>query len=88
LGEEEVKKRQRKFGRNRLRGKQRRNIWLILIEQFNSVVIWLLMAAVVLTFIFGEWVDGIAVLVLILINALIGFVTEYRAIRSMEALRE
>lgn len=46
------------------------------------------MAAVVLSFIFGEWVDGIAVLVVILINALIGFVTEYRAIRSMEALRE
>lgn len=83
-----VEQRRRKFGDNQLRSQERHSPWRILIEQFDSVVIWLLMAAVVLSFIFGEWVDGIAVLVVVVINALIGFVTEYRAVRSMEALRD
>ena len=48
----------------------------------------LLAAAAVLSFAFGEIVEGGAIVIVILINAVIGFVTELRAVRSMEALQE
>ena len=88
LTPQEVKERRKRYGHNRLRTKGRRSAWLILFEQFKNIIIWLLLASSLLSFLFGEWLDGVAVLVVIVINTLIGFFTELRAVRSMEALRE
>nr|WP_255527129.1 cation-transporting P-type ATPase [Oculatella sp. LEGE 06141] len=44
--------------------------------------------AAILSFAFGEWVEGIAVLIAIAVNTVIGFFTELRAVRSMEALQQ
>jgi P-type Ca2+ transporter type 2C len=48
----------------------------------------LLVAAAAVSFAFGEWVEGIAIVVVVIINAAIGFFTELRAVRSMEALKK
>jgi Ca2+-transporting ATPase len=88
LTPQEVKERRERFGSNRLRTQGRRSAWLILFEQFKNIIIWLLLASSLLSFLFGEWIDGVAVLVVIVINTMIGFFTELRAVRSMEALRE
>ena len=88
LKREEVKRRRERYGLNRLRNIERRSAWQILIEQFKSVIVALLVAAAALSFAFGEVVEGAAIGVVILINAAIGFVTELRAVRSMEALQE
>jgi Ca2+-transporting ATPase len=88
LTEQEVKERRRESGRNRLRTKSKKSTWSIFVEQFKSIIIWLLIISAGLSLIFAEWVDGIAILVVIMINTLIGFITELRAVRSMEALRE
>jgi Ca2+-transporting ATPase len=84
----EVKRRLEQYGHNRLRSVEPKSTWKILLEQFDSLVIWLLMASALLSFAFGEWVDGSAVVAVILINSAIGFFTELNAVRSMEALRE
>jgi Ca2+-transporting ATPase len=88
LGLDEVKRRRRRHGPNRLRSAETRSAWDILIEQFKSVIVALLAAAAIVSFAFGEVVEGVAIGVVILINAAIGFVTELRAVRSMEALQE
>ena len=88
LDPQEVEQRRERYGPNRLRSAGRKSAWQILLEQFKSLIVGLLAVAAVLSFAFGDWVEGIAVVVVILINALIGFVTEYRAVRSMEALQE
>jgi len=88
LDGDEARRRQEQYGSNRLREAQRRSPWEILIVQFKSLVVLLLVAAAAVSFIFGEWIDGIAIMVVVLINAAIGFVTEVRAVRSMEALQE
>ena len=88
LTESEIKTRRRTFGPNRLRQAQKRNAWQILLEQFKSLLVILLAAAAVVSLIFGETVDSIAIFAVILINASIGFFTELRAVRSMEALRK
>lgn len=84
----DVESRRRQYGANRLRKAQSRSAWSILIAQFESLIVLLLFAAAGLSFILGEWVDGIAIIAVILINAAIGFVTELRAVRSMEALQQ
>lgn len=88
LAAQEIKNRRQKIGQNRLQTKDRKKVWKILVNQFESVIIWILIASAILSFIFGEGIDAIAVIVVIVINTLIGFVTELRAVRSMEALRE
>src|SRR6056297_1637223 len=74
-------------GPNTLREQKRKSVFAILVNQFQGVIVWLLLFAAGLSFAFGELAEGIAIVVLLLINAGIGFVTELRAVRSMEALK-
>ncbi|MFW6134243.1 MAG: cation-translocating P-type ATPase [Elusimicrobiota bacterium] len=82
----EVNSRRSLYGYNRLKKTETRSAWAIFVDQFKSIIIALLGAAVLLSFAFGEIIEGIAILAVIIINALLGFFTELRAVRSMEAL--
>ena len=59
----------------------------ILVNQLKSLVVLLLAGAGVAAFAFGEWLNGTAIVTVLVINTLIGFISELRARRSMEALR-
>jgi Ca2+-transporting ATPase len=59
----------------------------ILVRQVASAVVLLLAAAALVSALFGDWIEAFAVAVVLVINTAIGFFTEFRAIRSMEALR-
>ena len=75
-------------GRNRLRRDKRKSLLTIFANQFQSVIVWLLAFAAGLSLVFGEFAEGIAIIALLVVNAVIGSVTELRAARSMEALRQ
>ncbi|MGD8793494.1 MAG: HAD-IC family P-type ATPase, partial [Anaerolineae bacterium] len=87
LAAREVRRRRRKHGPNRLRSAQSTSAWKILLDQFKSLLVLLLAVAAILSSVFGEWIEGLAIGAVILINAAIGFFTELRAVRSMEALQ-
>lgn len=74
------------YGHNQLQAAQRRSLLSILADQFKSIVIALLFFAGVLAFVFLDHIEGLAIFIVIAINAGIGFATELRAVRSMEAL--
>jgi P-type Ca2+ transporter type 2C len=84
----EAARRREKYGPNRIREGKTRGRWEILLDQFKSVIMALLGAAAVLSFAFGDLIEGIAILAAIVINAGLGFLTEVRAVHSMEALRK
>ena len=88
LSSEEVKVRRQKFGKNQLKQQKQKNILIIFFEQFLDPVIYMLLGAAALGFAFGEYIEAIAVLIVILITAAIGFFMEWQAVRSMEALRK
>lgn len=82
-----VEDRLKEHGPNLLRSHARRGAWTIWFDQFKSILVALLMAAGLAAWVFDETVEAVAVGIVILVNAGIGFVTESRAVRSMEALR-
>ena len=88
LSSEEADRRLEQYGPNRLEETERRSALSIFIEQFQNIIVLLLSGAAALSFAFGEYVEGVSILAVILLNALLGFFTELRAVRSMEALRE
>jgi P-type Ca2+ transporter type 2C len=87
LDDEEVRRRTQSFGANTIVARRPVSALTVLVHQFQSPVVYLLAAAAALAFYFGEYVESGAIVVVLAINALIGFVTEIRAARSIEALR-
>jgi Ca2+-transporting ATPase len=87
LTEAEASRRLVQFGPNRLVGVHGRRPLTILLAQFRSLIVLLLVAAAIIAFALGEVVEAVAVLVVIGLNALIGFSTEWSAERALKALR-
>ncbi len=88
LSEADVAARRLQYGPNEIAPHPVRGVASILIAQFRSLIVALLVAAAIIAFAFGEEVEGYAVVVVIVLNAAIGFFSELRAVRSMEALFE
>ncbi|HPL64003.1 MAG TPA: cation-transporting P-type ATPase [Syntrophales bacterium] len=88
LSRMEAEERKNIYGSNVLAAIRRKSAWKILTDQFKSLIVLLLVTAAGLSFVFGEYLDGFAILVVLIINTLIGFFTELKAVRSMEALRK
>jgi P-type Ca2+ transporter type 2C len=84
----EVTRRRELYGPNRMQRQESRGVWSILFDQFKGIIIVLLLAAMGLSAAAGDWLEFIAIGVVIVLNAGIGFVSELRAVRSMEALRK
>lgn len=87
LTDKEVASRRAHFGPNALEVKKPASRLAILLHQFKSAVVYLLGGAALLALYFGEWKEGIAILAVLVFNSAIGFFTEIRAARSIEALR-
>ncbi|HUY87186.1 MAG TPA: cation-translocating P-type ATPase [Pirellulales bacterium] len=60
--------------------------WKKFLAQFNGLVIWILIAAALIAGALGEWIDAVAILMIVLLNGVLGFVQEEKAERTLEAL--
>lgn len=88
LSDKEAGIRLARFGRNEIDAKEKQNPFLIFLKQFNNALILILFLAAIISYVFGEIVDFWVIIVVILINSIIGFVQEYRAEKSIEALKK
>ena len=88
LTPEDAAERLARYGPNELQAAAHISPWKILLEQFNNVLIIILLIAVALSAFLGEGVDAVAIAVIVLFAVVLGFVQEYRAERAIEALRE
>lgn len=88
LGRAEARRRLHTYGPNQLRRSRSIPWWKVLAGQFKSLVVVLLVAAAVIGFSLGDNLEGLSIVVVILLNAGLGFITEYRASRAMQALQK
>ncbi|MFH2106042.1 MAG: cation-transporting P-type ATPase [Candidatus Micrarchaeota archaeon] len=87
LSSEEAQKRLEKYGKNELGDSYKRTAWGILTSQFKNFLFFLLIAAVIISLAIGHTIDAIAISVAILLSVGFGFFLEYRADKSLEALK-
>jgi Ca2+-transporting ATPase len=87
LNTSQVELRQRQYGLNALQRIESRPAWRVLVDQFASIVIALLAIAAVIAWLMGDSAEAMAILVVLVLNAAVGFATEWQAGRALDALR-
>lgn len=87
LSSDDAQRRLTEYGLNEIRREEATSALIILARQFASPVIWLLLGASAVSLTLGEYLDAIAIGVIVIINAGIGFLQEHRAERAVMALR-
>ena len=88
LSQSDVTRRLAQYGPNTLSQAQERSVLSILLAQFNNLIVALLVAATAIAFAMGENVEAAAILVVIVLNAAIGFFTEWKAQQALSALQK
>lgn len=88
LGSEEARRRLEEHGRNEVQRDEGPSTWEILLRQLRDPIVYVLAAAGAAAAALGEVVEAIAVTIALVLQAVIGFVTELQAKRSVDALRE
>ena len=86
LTEVEARRRFLEDGPNRLQEKPPPSTWSRFLRQFRELVVWILLAAVLVSAVLGDWMDAAAILAIVLLNAALGFLQEGKAERAMRAL--
>ena len=83
----EVEKRRIKYGANALQTIRPTPIWRLLLNQFTSIIVVLLLVAAFVAYITSREVEAFVILIVLILNALVGFFTEWQAGRALDALR-
>ena len=87
LSSKEAEKRIKKFGLNELQHKKKVSPVLIFLSQFNDFMVWVLLGATVVSGIMGDTADAITIIIIVIVNAFLGFIQEFRTEKSLEALK-
>ncbi|HLP62361.1 MAG TPA: HAD-IC family P-type ATPase, partial [Candidatus Deferrimicrobium sp.] len=86
LSQDEVKKRREHFGLNQITPPKGTPLWLRFLMQFHQPLIYILLAATVTTIFLKEWIEASVILGVVLINAIVGFLQESKALKAIESL--
>ena len=88
LASDDVKERLEKYGKNELPSAKKRSWWMRLILQFRNMLIYVLLAAAIITALMAHWIDMWVILGVVVANALIGFIQEGKAEQALESIRD
>ncbi|MBW1990958.1 MAG: ATPase, partial [Deltaproteobacteria bacterium] len=88
LSRAEAEARLKRYGPNELAPPKKINPWLIFFRQFANLLIIILIAATVISFLLGEHLDAYVIMAIVVACALLGFVQEYRAEKAAAALQK
>lgn len=84
----EAEKRIQTYGYNELKHKKNKSAILIFLSQFNDFIVWVLIVATLISGIMGDKADAVTILIIVFVNAILGFVQEFKTEKSLEALQE
>jgi Ca2+-transporting ATPase len=88
LSAAEAEARLKRFGPNELLEREGPSFWKLLLDQFNQFLVIILIVSALISFALGEWLDGGAILAIVVLNAIIGVVQESKAEEALAALKK
>ena len=88
LSQKEAEDRLKQYGLNEIKEAKKISALKIFLGQFKSVVLWILIGATVISAFLKEYIDAIVILVIIVLISILSFFLEYRAEKSIEALKK
>jgi len=88
LSSSEAARRLAESGPNQLTEKKPVSPWSIFFGQFNNFIVWVLIGAALVSGFLKEWIDSAAIIAIVILNSILGFVQEYRAEKSLAALKK
>lgn len=88
LSTREAEKGVKTYGLNELKHNKKKSPVLIFLAQFNDFLVWVLIGATIISGFIGDKADAITILIIVIVNAILGFVQEFRTEKSLEALQE
>lgn len=77
-----------KYGRNILAESKKKTVWRMIFNQFTDLMILILIAAAIISAFLGDLTDSLVIFTIVLINAIVGFVQEFRAEKAMLSLKK
>lgn len=84
----EAKRKLEEFGKNELKVKRKTPWWMHFLKEFTDLMVVILIIAAFIALIAGEWKEAVVIFIIVLINAIIGFVQKFRAEKAIEALKK
>ncbi|HJV44163.1 MAG TPA: calcium-translocating P-type ATPase, SERCA-type [Bacillota bacterium] len=88
LSSKAAKERLEQVGENILEEKEKVSAWMLLLGQFKDFMVLVLLAATLISGLLGEYTDAITIIAIVILNGILGFVQEYKAEKSLGALKE
>ncbi|TGA98443.1 cation-translocating P-type ATPase [Sporolactobacillus shoreae] len=88
LSSADARERMTKYGENKLKGKPEKSLAALFFSQLKDMLIYVLLGAAVITLVIGDYSDAIIILIVVLLNAIIGVVQEFKAEKAIEALQK
>jgi Ca2+-transporting ATPase len=88
LSDREAEERLARYGPNEIRRDREISPIKILLAQFNSFIVYILIAAVFMSVILQEYIDSVVIIAILIVNAILGFFQEYRAEKAIESLKK
>lgn len=88
LKSKEAEERLHKYGYNEIVKKKRVSPVIIFLSQFGDFIVWILIGAAIISYFMRERADAITILIIVIMDAVLGFIQEYKTERSLEALKE
>ena len=88
LSDSEVRRRQERHGPNRIRERRGTPAWKRLLLQFTQPLAYILLIAAGVTAFFNQWVDSVVIVLVVVVNAVVGFIQESKAEKAIEALSQ
>jgi Ca2+-transporting ATPase len=87
LSKQEAQRRLQKHGKNELQAEIQTPLWLLFLSQFKELLVIILIIGAVIAFLTGNIRDGTVIFVIVIVNAVIGFIQEYRAGKIVDKLK-
>lgn len=88
LSEKEAKLKLQKHGLNTIAGKKKVSVFSMILDQFNDFMVMILLAATAVSAFMGDTTEAVTIISIVIVNAIMGFIQEFRTERTLEALKD